>query len=210
MPKLTALATKPEGTSIAPSQKSAARALDAQINKKIADCSGKLVRAYLDLAKSLKQMRDSEGYTHLDIEFKSWEEYLESKREFGRTYLSYLYKLGQVEDLQQYADKGLSASQFIECAKVASGNEIAGLLAETADAIKDKTVKQTREHLREHVAAKRLQRVSTASTEKRGRKPDPWKKRFQNQFNALPKQEQDKFLLDMRAFLSEQDEATQN
>lgn len=203
MPKSTAPTEKSRVTN-----QSAAEALDAQINQKIADCTGKLVRAYLDLAISLKQMRDTAGYKHL--QFTSWEEYLESKREFGRTYLSYLYKLGQVEDLHQYADKGLSASQLIECAKVASRNEIAGLLATTVEAIKGKTVKQTREILREHVAAKKLQRVSTASLEKRGRKPDPWKKKFQNQFQALSRQEQSKFLMDMRDFLSEYDNANQN
>lgn len=188
--------------------KKTAHTLDASINEKIRTSQEHLAVAYLDLAASLREMNETKGYLHLRAPdgtyFSKWEDYLSSKNEFGRTYLSYLYKLGQAGDLQKYLEQGITASKFIEFAKRTDFPEkIPQLIEATWEEVKDKPVRETAKMLDQYVDAHRDEFKKPKRQTGAGRSKMTWKERFQSQYEKLSADEQADFLKQLRAFVKE-------
>jgi hypothetical protein len=181
---------------------SVAEALDAEINAKIAECSEQLARVYLELGRSLVLMRDSKGFKALG--FPKWENYLDSKRDFGRTYLSYLYKLGKAGELEQYLDQGMSATKLIEFAKKTTPEKVGILIEATWEEVKERSVKDTDKFLSEWVAKhqKEFGRAKTGS--KAGRKKLTLVQRFDSQYKKLSTKDRKDYLAQMVQFLTTQ------
>ncbi|MBO9541104.1 hypothetical protein J7643_10995 [bacterium] len=179
-----------------------AKELDANISAKIKECSDHLARAYLELGKALSEMNETKGYIHLG--FLKWEAYLESKKEFGRTYLSYLYKLGQAGNLERFLDIGIPASKFIEFAKKTEKPEkISQLIEETWESVKDKSVRDTAKFLGEYVSQKPEHFKKPKATTKAGRPKLSWKDRFTKEYSKLSPAEQDQYLFGFAEFKKE-------
>jgi hypothetical protein len=125
--------------------------LDKKIDAQIKGLGDQLAKAYLAVGAFLKEMRDTEGYAHLGHE--TWEAYLDSKKEYGRTYLSYLYKLGQATGLDAFLAQGMSGTKLIEFAKRTDFPEkIPQLIEATWEEVKDAPVRETAIRLGRFVA----------------------------------------------------------
>jgi hypothetical protein len=183
-----------------------ARALDATINEKIRSCNEKLAVAYLDLAGALKEMNETRGYLLLVDEqgkpFQNWEAYLASKREFGRTYLSYLFKLGRAGDLKQYLDKGMAASVFIEYAKkVDYPEKIPQVIEATVNEVKDLPVRKAAEVIGQYVAEHKDEFKRERKKTGAGRKPVEFRQKLHKLYMDKPESERDGFLKEVQAFI---------
>lgn len=177
-----------------------ALALDAQINTKIAECSEQLVRAYLELGDSLARMRESKGFKELG--FDSWDSYLSSKQEFGRSYLIYICKLGQAKTLGLHIDESMSATKLIEFAKKTSPEKIGPLIDATWEEVKDKSVKETDSYLTEWVAKHPKEFGRAKKGSKAGRKPDTYTQKLEKQYEKLTAKQRKDYLAQMVQFLT--------
>lgn len=186
------------------SRRQAAEALNTQIDKSIRSASNQLAQAYLDLAALLKQMHDSGAFRLIaGGEYATWGAYLASKQEYGRTYLSYLWKLAHAGDLRRFVDEGVSASKLVEVAKHTDYPErIPALLEATWGQIRDLTVREAGRHVREYVDAHPATYKRPRKASRRGRPRTPLSQRLRRQFEAIPgAQERDQFLSQVRIFL---------
>jgi hypothetical protein len=189
---------------VEPLSKDAAEILDASINEQIKSCSQALASAYFKLAKSLQEMKKGKGYRQLGK--GSWEEYLQSKSEFGRTYLSYMLKIGRVGDttpLEGFVQQGLTATQLIEYVKATDYPEkLPEVIEATWEEVKGKSVTETRQALKKHIE----NNIAEFKKPKRSRavKAKDWKGTFSKQFTKLDKAKQADYLQAMQAFLQSQ------
>lgn len=185
----------------------AARALDTAINEKIEKAGNALASAYLSLAESLSEMRRTKGYKYLDPSYKTWDEYLQSKKSFGRAYLFFLAKLGEsnLDQLRSYLDLGMPASKFIEYAKTpVLPEKIPQLISTTWEEVKDRSVRETSKFLRDFVsehADEFAKPKRTFSGKKPGRTKSPWQQKLQRQYDKLTPEEQKSYLTALREFV---------
>lgn len=183
-----------------------AQRMDAAVTAKIKDHSESLARTYLEVGAALKAMHDTKAY--LELEFTTWEKYLESKTEFKRTYLSYLFKLGQAGDLQPYLDRGVSASKFIEyAAKCEQPEKIPQLIDATWEDVKDEPVRETARKLAAYISQNQNEYNRPKTRTTGGRPKLTWKERFGSQYNKLAVTEKENFLKGFREFQKELKEA---
>lgn len=179
-----------------------ARRLDASINERIRKASEDLAQTYLEVGALLKRMRESEGF--LKLGFEKWEHYLDSKTEFGRSYLSYLYKIGSAGDLKAFLERGMSGSKLIEFAKRTDFPEkIPQLIEATWEEVRDKSARETRvvldNFVREHEAEYRREKPK-----KVGRPRLTVKNRLEKEYRALPESERSAFISLIKEFVREQ------
>lgn len=176
--------------------------MDSTINAKLRENSEHLARAYLELADLLRSMSETGGYKLLG--YDKWENYLATKSEFGRTYLSYLYKLGLAGDLRPYLDQGISASKFIEFAKRTDYPEkIPQLIEATWEEVRDKSVRETGKVLDGYVASHQEEYRRPRKRTGAGRPKLTWQQRFRGQFEALDEAQRAQYVGQMKAFLKE-------
>lgn len=194
-----------KGKTIAPipveiTEEKVAQDLNRQIDAKIRECSDNLARGYLELASLLNVMRSGKAYTFLG--FEKWGDYLASKKEYGRTYLLYLYRLGQAGDLQRYVDQGVNPAKLIEYAKKVPPTKIPELIDATWELIKDKSVREASKELDAYVSAnpgfQGKRRKNTTRTVRVG-----WKDRLKKEYKELQASEREAFIKELQSFLSE-------
>lgn len=83
----------------------------------------------------------------------TWEKYLATKQQYGRTFLSYILKLGHAGDIEHQVARGISGSQLVEFAKACGYPEkISPLIEAKWEDVGHLSVRKMREALREHVA----------------------------------------------------------
>lgn len=152
MEQLT-LITAPEavtGGEFAPHPLDSVQVLDRAIDGKLASVSGLLAKSLLEVGVMLNEMQTSKSYQALG--FPRWESYLKSKRQYGRTYLSYLLKLGKAGDLSRALKMGLGGTQLIEYAKATDLPEkIQQFVDATWDSVKDAPTRDLQARLRQYV-----------------------------------------------------------
>ena len=172
-----------------------ARMLDRCVEEGLERLSAHLARSYLELGAHLQEMHRSRG--HKLLGFERWEDYLASKRTYGRTYLSYILRLAQAGSLTKYVEAGLGASYLIEYAKAARDPlEIPALIEETWELVRSRPIREMRRMLQ--------QRLGGAS----GRtdcRPAAWSHRLRRtllrKMRELPHEQPAEFLEELREFL---------
>lgn len=181
-----------------------AAALDGRIDDHLKRTANQLARAHLDLAALLKQMHDTQGYRFLAAQrFDSWGDYLDSKQAYGRTYLSYLMKLGRAGDLARYVDAGISGSMLIEVAKHTDYPErIPELLDEASIALTAVSVRHAARLFKELVTANPERYKRPRQSGRRGRPRLSLHQQLARQFEALPgRSERQTFLEQLKRFV---------
>lgn len=178
-----------------------ARSLDQQIDDKIRGVSEQLALAYLEVAAALKKMRDSKGYTYLG--HATWEKYLESKKEFGRSYLSYLYKLGQAGDLKGHLEeKGIPGTKLIEYVKRTDYPEkLPQLIEATWEEVKDVPVRQMGVQLNKYIEKHAKEYKKPKSGKTGGRPKLTMAEKLDKQYRSLSGKEKKDFLAQVQQFL---------
>lgn len=176
--------------------------LDARIDERLERMGKTLARALFELGCDLSRMKASRGYLRLG--YKSWEGYLESKRAYGRTYLSYVLKLGQAEDLEPCLSLGMRGAQLVEFAKHTDfPKKLPQLIEATWPEVQAKSIRQMRDFLDDFVQA---HRDEYKKPEKRDvlliKGPSQkWRQSFKRQFERLPDTDREAFLAEMEAFV---------
>ena len=146
------IAVSAELPSVAEMEEQQARQLDAAINDNLQDLGRTVASAYLRIGAQLNAMRDGQGYIFLG--FGTWGEYVASKATYGKTYVSCLLRLGQLDPRQLHAfiDEGISGSLLIEYAKAtAKVEKIPELIEATWTEVKALPVRQAAQRLKTHV-----------------------------------------------------------
>lgn len=178
--------------------------LDERINVKLERMGQQLAQALVELGADLARMKISRGYFQLG--YRSWETYLETKRTYGRTYLSYILKLGQAGDLATCLELGMSGAQLVEYAKHCDfPAKLPQLIEATWEEVSGKSVRESRVFLNEYVQehhedykkpGRREVLLVKAPTQK-------WRQSFRRQFSRLSEAERAAYLAEMEAFLLE-------
>lgn len=148
-----------------------AQMLDTRINERMRLAAKDLAQAYLEVASLLKQMHDTGGFKTLEGGiYTTWGAYLGSKEAYGRTYLSYLWKLAQAGDLTRFVEAGISGSKLVEVAKHTDfPDRIPELLDETIKDIGPLSVREAAKHVRAHVEARADHYKRPKKASRRGR-----------------------------------------
>ena len=197
-----ATAAPPE-TAVATITKAKAAELDGKIDAQIKGLGDQLAKAYLAVGAFLKEMRDTGGYAHLGHE--TWEAYLDSKKEYGRTYLSYLYKLGQATGLDAFVGQGMSGTKLIEFAKRTDyPGMIPRLIEATWEEVKDSPVRETAVRLGKFVAEHPEFRRERGKGKGGGRPRLTLRDRLEREWAALGTDgDRDEYVATLRAFARE-------
>lgn len=176
--------------------------LDQTIDAKIRNCNENLVRAYLELASCLKEMKATKGYMLLG--YGKWESYLASKTQFARTYLSYLCKLANAGDLSEYLDQGMTPSKLIAYAQsVAIPEKIPEVIEATWHEIKDQPLRSAAKAIKDFVAEHPEEYLKPGKVKTYGRQKTYWKALFKRRFEKLSPEEKFQFLDGLREFQEE-------
>lgn len=180
-----------------------AEELDQEINRKLIDTGNRLAVALLSLGKDLAVMHASKGYKSLG--YRLWEHYLESKRQYGRTYLSYLLRLGQAGELPEAQAFGLSGSQLVEYAKHTDvPSKIPQLIRETWHEVEGASVRAMGRYIREYVDERSDEFRKRPRPILAPRRARQWIHRIKKQLEKLEVHEQSEYLTELEQLLREQ------
>jgi hypothetical protein len=117
----------------------AALALDEAIAARLARKERDLAADYLAIGRGLVEMQATQGFRL--VGYSTFEGYLKSRPAFGRTYFSYLIRLGRARGLEGSLPAGIGVAQLVEYAKATDfPDRIVQLLAETWDQLGGLTV----------------------------------------------------------------------
>lgn len=173
----------------------AARDMDRRVDEGLARLGIDLARSYLELGQHLCTIYQTRGYKLLGYE--RWEDYLASKRTYGRTYLSYILRLGQAGNLDRYVEAGLGASQLIEYAKAARDPlEIPALIDETWPLVQGRSIREMR-----RILSNRPQRLGDIRKIREAVWPHRLRRTLLRRMRELPREQQAEFLDALREFL---------
>lgn len=179
-----------------------AEELDKEIDRKLIETGSRLAISLLALGKDLAAMHASKGYQRLG--YRLWEHYLESKRQYGRTYLSYLLRLGQAGELAEVQAFGLSGSQLIEYAKHTDlPAKIPQLIRETWSEVEGTSVRAMGRHLREYVDERSDEFRKRPRPILAPRRARQWVHRIKKQLEKLEPHEQSEYLLELEQLIRE-------
>lgn len=132
----------------------AALALDEAIAARLARKERDLAADYLAVGRGLVEMQATRGFRL--VGHATFEGYLKSRPAFGRTYFSYLIRLGRARDLEGCLPASIGGAQLVEYAKATDfPDRIGQLVAETWDQVGGLTVRRMAAALRAHVAERR-------------------------------------------------------
>lgn len=92
-----------------------AQLLDQEIDEHLEGCD-RLLRHYLEAGHRLARMQETKAYTALG--YHTLKDYLASKKRFGRTYWSFLLKVGKGGDPQRFIELGMHPGVLIEYARL--------------------------------------------------------------------------------------------
>lgn len=171
-----------------------AKELDTDIDRKLTMLGMSLTWALLELARSLNEMYESQGYMLLG--YSRWERYLASKRDYSRSYLSYLLKIGRAFATQEALPAEIGGSQLIEYAKATDFPErIPQLIEATWPHAKAMSVREMRSYLTEYIDTRRadFKRAKSPSTRRARQKPT-WLTQLQRTFDRLQPAERMEFV----------------
>jgi hypothetical protein len=177
-----------------------AKQLDESINSKLRDAAANLAKSLIEVGSDLRRMQVSQGWKALG--FNTWTEYLSAKRQFGRTYMFLLARIGQIEpeSLKKFIDRGLGGSQLIEYAKVAPPKLVPQVIEATWEQVQDSPIREMRQEVKKQAASIVPRRTGP---KKGGRRASPPIEKFKKLFSAVPVRERESFLSDLKAFLAE-------
>lgn len=132
----------------------AALALDEAIAARLARKERDLAADYLAIGRGLVEMQVTQGFRL--VGYSTFEGYLRSRPAFGRTYLSYLIRLGRARNLEGCLPAGIGGAQLVEYAKATDfPDRIGQLMAETWDQVGGLTVRRMAAVLRAYIAERR-------------------------------------------------------
>jgi hypothetical protein len=135
----------------APDDVRAAIALDGAIAERLARKERNLAADYLAVGRGLVEMQNTRSFRH--VGYPTFEGYLAARPAFGRTYYSYLIRLGRARDLEPLPP-GIGGAQLVEYAKATDYPELVGrLIGETWDDLRGHTIRRMAAALRLHVEA---------------------------------------------------------
>ena len=174
--------------------------LQERIRQTVERVAQNLTRDIIDIARDLRTVRETNAWAYYT---DTWTRYLEDYREFSRSYMFNLAKLGQAGDetLEKLLEMGLGATQLVEYARLApSPDQIEPLVNRTWSDVKTLPVKEMAHLVRER--ALELQKPKAPPTGKpRGRKPKEWIERFKELLEQVPFDQRDDFSRAVRAVL---------
>lgn len=129
----------------------AAHALDEAIALRLARKEENLAADYIAIGRGLVEMQSTRGFKL--VEYPTFEGYLKAKPTFGRTYYSYLIKLGRARDLELYLPSGIGGAQLVEYSKATDfPDKIGALIAETWSKLAGLTVRDLATNLNFHIS----------------------------------------------------------
>ena len=159
--------------------KEEAEVLDSQINSEIHSSSKLLMDSYFRIAAPLYEICKGKGYAHLGC--KTAKDYLDSKKEYGRSYLYHLLKLGEVGESNLKHLNEMTPSKLIEFVKYSDkAEEIPQLIEAKWAEVKDKSVRETRKELAEYVS-----KHKAPKKKKVGRKKKTYLQRFETEYEKV-------------------------
>jgi hypothetical protein len=186
-----------------------AKTLNAAVDDLIATQAKASVELYVGLGRHLAKLHAGRGYRQLG--HTTWKAYLQSKPDFGMTYLSYMVKLGEAAeieklDISQFRDEGLTGSQLLEYAKATDyPNYILDLIQMTWADVKGKSVAESQKIIKQWVDA-------NWSTYKAHPKPNPhekpgsnWESGWESEFKTLDEPARAAYIQQMWSFLEHHD-----
>ena len=131
----------------------AALALDRAIGARLARKEQNLAADYLAVGRGLAEMQATRGFRL--VGYPTFEGYLKARPAFGRTYYSYLIKLGRARGLEPLPP-GIGGAQLVEYAKATDYPDLVGwLIGETWDDVRGLTVRRMAAALRAHSEERR-------------------------------------------------------
>ena len=179
-----------------------ARELDARINAGLRKLSDALAESYVTIAANLREMYESRAYHHLGV--ATWEDYLRTKQAFGRTYLSFLLKIGQAGDLTGYLKDGIGASQLVEYARATNyPARIPDLLQQTWPRFKGCSIRELRQCLRGFVQ-EHQEVFKRPGTKIRKSGVAPWLVRIRSELQARGPAEKAMLLEELRKLVEDE------
>jgi hypothetical protein len=184
-----------------------AETMHIRLRNRVTKAANNLAADVIEIGKDLRDIKAKNAWAYFS---KSWTEYLEQYREFSRSYIFSIAKLGQADEkaLKKFLDLGIGATQLIEYARLApSASEIESLVDTTWEEVKELPVKQMAEKVKEKVVEIKPLKTKSAETagKPRGRKPRTWLKRFEDLYAQVPLEEQAAFAKAVRKYLRELD-----
>lgn len=129
--------------------------LDQAIDQNIHKLGSQMAETYLTIGQQLKEMKNTEGWKFLGKGYDSWSEYLNSKTTYGKTYMSYLLRLGMADQkkLAEQLEKGLTGTHLIEYAKATTKpDKIPTLIEKTWGKISDQPTRDGAKVIKAYVA----------------------------------------------------------
>ena len=131
----------------------AALALDRAIGARLARKEQNLATDYLAVGRGLAEMQATRGFRL--VGHPTFEGYLRARPTFGRTYYSYLIKLGRAGGLEPLP-QGIGGAQLVEYAKATDYPDLVGrLIGETWDDVRGLTVRRMAAAGRAHADERR-------------------------------------------------------
>lgn len=186
-----------------------ASGLDHEIDRHIATHGRQSVELYVALGRCLAKLHAGRGYKALG--FKHWKDYLAAKPDFGRTYLTYILKIGEAAELghlelDALVADGLNGSMLLTYAQMTDQpDKIQDLMAATWHDLKRKGVREAEKSLREYVDAH-------WSTYRKRPKPEPhaphtgsWQPIWEADFRSLDAAGQAAYIQEMLDFIDHHD-----
>lgn len=174
--------------------------IQVRIREKVERVAQSLATDIIDIARDLREVHRTKAWAYYT---ETWTSYLEDYREFSRSYMFNLAKLGQAGDetLQKLLGMGLGATQLVEYARIApTPEQIEPLVKKTWQSVKGLPVKEMAKTVRE--TAQGIQPPKKAAPGKpRGRKPKEWIERFKDLYDLVPTEQQSDFAKAVRSFL---------
>jgi hypothetical protein len=209
MPTVPALSTKSHGLLLPDLSAEEATALDREIDQHIQSHGRQTVELYLALGRCLAKLHAGRGYKALG--FQHWKDYLATKPDFGRTYMSFILKVGEAAEqghlaLDPFMAEGLNGTLLLTYAQMTDQpDKIQDLIAATWPEIKGKGIRDAEKALRAYVDAH-------WETYRKHAKPMPhephtggWQSIWESDFRGLDVTGQSAYIQEMWAFLEHHD-----
>jgi hypothetical protein len=209
MPTVPTATTKPTGLLLADLTPAEAAALDQEVDQHIQTYGRQSIELYLALGSCLAKLHAGRGYKALG--FPYWKDYLAAKPDFGRTYLSFILKVGEAKELgklaiEPYVAEGLNGTQLLTYAQMTDQpDKIQDLIAATWPDIKGKGVREAEKSLRAYVDAHWETYRKRPKPEPGPAHPGGWQTTWENDFRGLDPTGQAAFIQEMWAFLEHHD-----